>query len=314
MPERIPYGMDHDFWSWSPIAKRPALQWPNGARVAVCLLVDLGHYEWKPPEGAFDPPSNTAPMSLNVYPDYPTVTHREYGHRIGIYRIMEVLERHGVKATAPMDAHTADHYPILVRETAARGWEIAAHGVTQRQAITSLMSEEEEREYIAHSLESVTKACGALPAGWVGPAYSQSERTLTLLAEMGIRYVCDIPNDEQPYVITTPKGDLCALPVMFELGDEIMQFNRKVAVQHWARLVREAFDVLHRDGGRLLVLHVHPWCVGQPYRIKYFNEVVEHIAGHPGVWMATGAEIADWYRRQDGAVSDTTGPEARRSP
>ena len=120
MPERIPYGMDHDFWSWSPIVKRPALQWPNGARVAVCLLVDLGHYEWKPPEGAFDPPSNTAPMSLNVYPDYPTVTHREYGHRIGIYRMMEVLERHGVKATAPMDAHTADHYPILVRETAAR--------------------------------------------------------------------------------------------------------------------------------------------------------------------------------------------------
>src|SRR5205085_1225417 len=123
-----------------------------GERLAVCLLVDLGHYEWRPREGAFDPGSHTAPMSLNPYPDYPTVTHREFGHRVGIFRVMEVLDRLGVKATVPMDAYTAERYPILVEECEARGWELIGHGLTQRDAITSLMSEDDERAYLRRSL------------------------------------------------------------------------------------------------------------------------------------------------------------------
>jgi hypothetical protein len=116
---------------------------------------------------------------------------------------------------------------------------------------------------------------------------------------MGVEYVCDIPNDEQPYRVTTPAGDLTALPVMLELDDVMMHFNRKVTIQHWSRLVREAFNVMYRDGkqsGRLLVLNLHPWCVGQAWRVKYLEEIVAHMVRRQGVWMATGSEVHDYFR------------------
>lgn len=301
MTLRFKYGMDQDYWDWSPIVKRPPLQWPNGARLAVCLLVDLGYYDWKPPQGAFDPPTHTPPHSMNAYPDYVTVTHREYGHRVGIFRMMDVLDRHGVKATVPMDAWTADHYPLLVGECQKRGWEFIGHGLSQRQAISSLMAEAEERAYIQKSIDAVRRATGKPPAGWLGPEHSQSARTPAILAEMGIRYCCDFPNDDQPYRLHTPAGELYALPTMIEIGDVFGHFNRKLPLPRWVQMVKDTFDVMHAEAaetGLALVFRLHPWCIGQPYRIKYLEDLIQHIAGRKGTWMATGSEIIDWYRRQ----------------
>lgn len=301
MPSQFEYGMDQDYWDWSPITRRPVLQWPGGARLAVCLLVDLGHYEWAPPPGAFDPPTHVPPHSLNPYPDYVTVTFREYGHRIGIFRMMEILDHYGVRATVPMDAHTAEHYPQLVDECLDRRWELIGHGITQRQAITSLMSEEQERVYIRDSIDSLQRATGRAPAGWLGPEHSQSARTPSILAEYGIRYCCDFPNDEQPFRVRTASGELYALPCMIEIGDTIGHYNRKLPLPRWVQMVKEAFDVMYEDAaqtGLLLAFRLHPWCMGQPYRIKYLDEIVAHIARHPGTWLATGSEIIEWYRAQ----------------
>ncbi|MGZ5260582.1 MAG: polysaccharide deacetylase family protein, partial [Burkholderiales bacterium] len=277
MPFKFKYGMDQEYWDWSPLVKRPVLQWPNGAKLAVCLLVELGHYEWKPPEGAFDPPTHTPPHSMNPYPDYVTVTFREYGHRIGIFRMMEVFDRYHVKATVPMDAYTAEHYPGLVNECQDRAWEIIGHGITQRQAITSLMSEAEERDYIGRSIDALRKATGKAPGGWLSPEHSQSTRTPKILAEMGVRYCCDLPNDEQPYRLHTPSGELFALPCMIEIGDTVGHYNRKLPLQRWVQMVNETVEVMCEDAsetGLLLAFRLHPWCVGQPYRIKYLEEIV----------------------------------------
>ena len=316
--------MDHGYWSWSPIVARPVLQWPGAARLAVCLLVDLGHYEWAPPAGAFDPPTHVPPHSLNPYPDYVTVTFREYGHRIGIFRIMQALDAHGVKATVPMDAHTAEHYPQLVDACLERGWELIGHGLTQRQAITSRMTEAEERAYIGKSIEALERAAGKAPAGWLGPEHSQSSRTPSILAELGIRYCCDFPNDEQPFRIRTAAGELYALPCMIEIGDVMGHFNRKLPLARWVAMVKEAFDVMYEDAaesGLLLAFRVHPWCMGQPYRIRYLEEVVAHIAGRAGAWLATGSQIIDWYREQPharvtlrDAVAGSIEPNTRNGP
>ena len=301
MTSQFKYGMDHEYWDWSPIVRRPLLKWPNAARLAVCLLVDLGHYEWKQPEGAFDPPTHMPPHSMNPYPDYVTVTHREYGHRVGIFRMMEILDKYSVKVTVPMDAYTADHYPTLVNECQNRGWEIIGHGITQRQAITSRMSEEVERLYIQQSLHALRQATGKPPVGWLGPEHSQSARTPKILAEMGIRYCCDFSNDEQPYRVHTPTGELYALPTMIEIGDTMGHYNRKLPLQRWVQMVKETFDVMHSDAqetGLLLAFRLHPWCVGQPYRIKYLEQIIAHLTSHEGVWISTGSEIINWYRQQ----------------
>ena len=297
-------GMDHDYWDWSPFIVRPVLKWPNDAKLAICLLVDLGHYEWQPPPEAFDPPSHTPPHSMNPYPDYVTVTFREYGHRVGIFRIMQAFDKHGIKATVPMDAYTADHYPGLIRECQSRGWEIIGHGLTQRQAITSLMTEEQERNYIECSLAALEQATGRRPLGWLGPEHSQSTRTPKILAEFGLRYCCDFPNDEQPYRVLTPSGELYALPCMIEIGDVMGHFNRKLSMKRWVRMVKETFDVMYEEGadsGLFLEFRLHPWCIGQSYRIRYLEEILAYIK-RSDVWIATGSEIVDWYRKQPHAA------------
>ena len=291
------YRMDHGHYAWSPIVSRERLTWPNDARVAVAFVIGLGHYEAAPPAGAFDPPTHRSPLRIMPPPDYPTVTHREYGHRVGIFRLFDLFDAHAIRATAAVDALTAQGYPRLVTECRRRGWDVIAHGVGQRRAITAEMPEAEERAYIRVALDAVGSAAGAMPVGWLSPEQSESTRTLGLLAEMGVDYLCDWANDDQPYLIGPADRSLVSLPLMQEISDVSLHWNRRVTMARWAAVVCEAFDTLYREGGRLFALPLHPWCIGQPFRVRYLQQVLEHITKHAEVWATTGAEIAAWHRR-----------------
>ncbi len=293
------YRMDHGHYTWSPIVRRERLTWPDGARIAVAFVVSLGHYEADPPSGAFDPPTHRSPLRIMPPPDYPTVTHREYGHRVGIFRLFDLFDAHAIRATAAVDALTAQGYPRLVTECRRRGWEVIAHGVSQRRAITAEMSEADERAYIRFALDTVASVANVMPSGWLSPEQSESTRTPGLLAEAGVDYVCDWANDDQPYLIG-PADRLVSLPLMQDISDVNLHWNRRVTMARWAALVCEAFDTLYRESresGRLFVLPLHPWCIGQPFRLAYLHQVLAHIRKHDQVWAATGAEIATWYRR-----------------
>ena len=112
--------------------------------------------------------------------------------------------------------------------------------------------------------------------------------------------MCDWANDEQPYLMNTPGGGLVALPVMLELDDINALWDRRVPVDRYAELLKESFETMYRDGehgGRLMVLNLHPWLIGQPFRIGCLSEALGDITRHQGVWSATGSEVVDWYRR-----------------
>jgi allantoinase len=280
-------GMDHDHYDWSPLnARRPVLAWPGGARVAVCVVVSLEHMEWSRPAGAYQVPNLAGGYGQGPFPDVTAWSHREYGHRVGIFRVLDALDAHGVEPTIAMDALTAEHYPFLVRHCRGRGDEIIGHGVSVNRMITSRMSEDEERQYIRGAIDSLTRAFGAPPRGWLGPEYGESTRTPALLAEAGIQYVCDWVNDEQPYALRVPRGELYALPVSLPLDDVHALWDRRVDVDRYGRMIEETFDVLHRDGergGRLLVLRLHPWLIGQPFRIGVLETALRHIVSREGV-------------------------------
>ena len=305
MPAQRRYGMDHPHYDWSPITTRGILRWPQDARVALCAIVTLEHMEWLPPEGSFQPANLAGGSAARPFPDYARLSHREYGHRVGIFRVLDVLEKHGIKPTVALDALTAANYPYLVRHLLDRGCEIIGHGVSVSRMITSNMSEQEERDYIQESLAALTTATGATPQGWLGPEYGESSRTPQLLAEAGIRYLCDWANDEQPYPLTTPQGEILALPIMLEMDDVNALADRRVDVDRYAQLLKDGFDTLYEDGAanaRLLALHLHPWLIGQPFRIGYLDDALGHMVRRQGVWAASGGEIVDWYRRNPPAA------------
>lgn len=283
MPAQRSFGMDHPHHGWSPIINRPTLRWPQDARVALCVVLVLEHMEWQAPAGSFQAANLSGGSAPRAFPDYARLSHREYGHRVGIFRLLDVLEKHGVPATIAMDAMTAENYPYLVRHCLDRGCEIIGHGISVSRMITSDMSEGEEREYIATSLAALAQATGKTPQGWLGPEYGESNRTPQLLAEAGLRYVCDWANDEQPYPMTTGDNPFYALPLLYELDDVASLAQRKVTVEDYQRRLTESFDTLHEDGadtGRVMALNWHPWLVGQPFRVSSVDAALEIGRAH----------------------------------
>ena len=270
-------GMDHPHYPWMPQIGRPQFNWPGGADLALCVILYLEHFE----------PSGTI--------EHSEYSRREYGNRIGIFRLMEAMDGAGIRGTVALDVHTALKSPYLVQACQSRDWEIMAHGIVGNRPITSEMGEEEERSYIIQTLDEMEEITGDRPVGWLGAEFGESERTPALLAEYGLRYVCDWPNDEQPYLMTVPKGLLVSLPILLELDDEFSIEQRHISTRRWARSVDEAASVLAADGSasaRLLTLSIHPWIMGQPHRIRIFEDLIKRLVA-AGAWLATGYDIAE---------------------
>ena len=302
MPAQRTFGMDHPHHEWSPITSRPALRWPGDAPVALCVILVLEHMEWQPPEGSFQVANLAGGSAPRAFPDYARLSHREYGHRVGIFRLLDILEKHGIPATIAMDAITADNYPYLVRHCLDRGCEIIGHGVSVSRMITSNMSESAERAI--HSLfDRLRDSRHRSGSDGAGSARSMENPNglPRLLAEAGIGYVCDWANDEQPYAMTAGNGPFFALPLLYELDDVASLAQRKVTVSDYQRRITESFDILREDGAsnaRLMALNWHPWLVGQPFRVRAVDSALEYLMKSGSVWAATGSEIIEWYRTQ----------------
>ena len=180
-------GMDHALYGFSPLPERAPLRWPGDRLLAGTVFLYLEHWELLPPEGTLRDPRFRDPFG-DFKPDYRTYTWREYGNRIGIFRLLDVLDRTGLKVTVATNASACDRYPYLVEELRRRRYEFAAHGSHATRLLTSRMTEAEEREFIASSVARVSRAGGAPCVGWIGQDYAESERTPVLLAESGLAY------------------------------------------------------------------------------------------------------------------------------
>lgn len=284
---------DHNRFPYSPIIDRKPLRWPKGARVAVWVIPNIEHF-------LFDRPSTSAThATTSLVPDVLNYSWRDYGVRVGIWRLMEIMERHGFKGTVALNSDVCDRYPRIIEEGNHLQWEWMGHG-TNNSTLINRQSENEERALVAGVVQTIERATGSHPRGWLSPALSESHRTLDILAENKIEYVCNWVNDEQPYPMRVHNGSILSMPYSIEINDIPAFLDQKQSGETFGRMICDQFDGLYEDGaksGRVMAIALHPFLIGHPHRSKYFAQALAHIASRQEVWIAKGGEIADWYKK-----------------
>lgn len=286
-------GPDHPYSGFRILPEAPRFTWPNGARIALTVTLLLDYWEVNPPKDDSRDPRIVSPLG-NFFPDWLTWSQRQYGARVGIFRVLDVLDRFGITPSVGLGAEAARRYPELVDELLRRNACFMAHGDFATRRLTSRMTEEQERAVIAASRDAVAAATGEVPHGWCGQDFNQSARTPALLAEAGFTYTTDWANDDRPYLL----GKLVALPPQPEWNDLECMWLRRVPPKKWADNIAEAFDVLHAEGGGVFNLTLHPWIAGQAHRIRYLREALEAVLGKPAIWRTTTDALAAAAREQ----------------
>lgn len=269
-------------------APRAPVRWPNGARLAVWVVPNVEVFDPALPLGAGIAAGDTAAMAV-----------REYGNRVGLGRLRDVLAEHGVRTTAAMNAGFAQRYPELARELVADGWEPMGHGYVNNRRLTGYPVEK-ERELIAGCLATLESVTGVRPRGWLSPGLLETANTLTHLVAEGVQYVADHVCDDRPFPIPVGTGSILSVPYSVETNDKPAYDRAGLTPPEFAALAKRQFDVLYAESAHtaaVFALALHPYLSGVPHRIGAVDEVLRHIGTHDGVWWATGAEIADAYSR-----------------
>ncbi|TDD29297.1 polysaccharide deacetylase [Kribbella turkmenica] len=273
-------------FDYSPITERPPLTWPDGKRVAFYVGLNIEHF-------LPDLPS-TSIWPLELKPDPLNHGWRDYGARVGIWRTMDVLDRHGVRASVLLNSMAAEHNPQIITAGVDRGWAWLAHGRTNSSLHTGL-APDEERRVLIDIVDTIESATGSRPKGWMGPGLTETHNTPELLAELGLSYVLDWTNDDQPYRLNVP--GMLSVPYTVELNDLII-FQRGITGPEFVQMIKDQYAVLSAEsehGGRVMPLALHPFVIGQAFRTKYLDEALAFLASQPDVWLTTSDEIAAHY-------------------
>jgi peptidoglycan/xylan/chitin deacetylase (PgdA/CDA1 family) len=282
--------MENRRYDYSPIIRRAKIEWPNHGRIALWVAPNIEYFHFNMPIRG---------SGSNHTPDVPGYTLRDYGSRVGVFRIMNVLDKYGIRASVLLNAEVCEHHGPIIEEGNKRQWEWLGHGMTNSISMLDYAAEE-ERAIIRKVKEIITQTTGKAPKGWLGPGLGETYNTPDHLAAEGFEYVCDWACDEQPIPMRVKSGRMLIVPYQLGINDLPVFTREHRTGQEYFRMVCDQFDTLYQDsesGGRVLCLPLHPYVIGVPHRIKYLDAALAYICSHRGVWRTTGCEIADWYYR-----------------
>lgn len=284
-------GLDHDRFDRRYLRDLPNVAWPDGQRLKLWLTVHLEHFPMDMPAKPFVPPGGMD----RPYPSVWDYSSRDYGNRVGIYRLFKVLDKHSVRATAAMNSAVAERHPFLLEEIMRRGWEVAAAGTDMGALFHGERDPAEEAAQIAASFATLRRLSGQEVTGWHSPAHSQSEQTPDVVAAQGGRYIADWINDDMPYVFRTTHGDLLQMPLSWDLSDHKILHSQNMPIVDYEWQMSAAFDALQaeaiNEGARILSLSLSPWIIAQPGRIRALDRLLTRFLAEPGVGVATGEEL-----------------------
>lgn len=289
-------GMDHDLYDWSNALKRKPIRFPDGVKLALWITPVLEFFPLTPnAEGPRAPGHMVTP-----FPDLRTYTTKDYGNRVGIFRILKLLDDFEVTASVVMNAAIAERYPALLREITERRFEIIAHGGDMNDVLTDSMGEDAELSRITDTLDRFASAGVRCISGWLSPGRLQSARTPDLLARAGLEYHCDWVNDDLPYAMRTGSGAILAMPFSQDLEDRKLMVDLRQPEVRYIEQVLDAANLLLGEaehcGGRILHLPLHPYVIGQPFRIAALKELLATLTARDAVCAMTGRQIAHFWK------------------
>jgi peptidoglycan/xylan/chitin deacetylase (PgdA/CDA1 family) len=280
----------HGRYDYHPLPGRARYAWPGGARLAVYIGLNLEHFAFGEGLGAELAPGGPQPDILNY-------AWRDYGNRVGAWRLIQLLDALALPATVLLNSAMYDYAPALVAAHRDRGDEIAGHGRTNSER-QSALPEAEERRLIAESTAAIARHEGAAPRGWLSPWIAESRATPDLLAEAGYRYSLNWCADDQPIWKRTAHGRLLAVPYPQEVNDIPSIAVRRDGAAQFADMIVDDFDERLdqvADGiPQVMGIALHPYLVGQPYRLRQLRRALAHVAARrEAVWVTTAGAICD---------------------
>jgi allantoinase len=277
----------HGRYAYSSILSRPDYSWPGGKRLAVYIALNIEGFAYGMGKGAAIAPPEQA-TSHSIY------SWRDYGNRVGMWRLFELFDELGLPIEAQMNTAIYEMAPDIPQKLRARGDEILGHGETNSEEQGHLR-EEQEREMIARVTATIERQEGKKPVGWMSPWLSNSGVTADLLQEAGYRYFMDWTMDDQPVWLKTRKGRILSIPYPIEVNDTRGIVWYRHTSEEFCDMIVDQFDeMLQQSKGQPLVcpISLHPFVIGRPYRIRRLRRALEHILRHrEQVWITRPRDI-----------------------
>ncbi|WP_420226363.1 polysaccharide deacetylase [Pigmentiphaga litoralis] len=287
---RKPLLPQHSRYDYVPLPERKDYAWPEGKRLAFCLTTNIEWFAFGAGMG-HDPAKTGEPQTHRNY------SWRDYGNRIGIWRLLDLLDELDLPAAHNCNSLVYDYAPQIMDALRARGDEVVAHGRSNAENLRGLWEPDEER-ILREITETITQHEGAAPKGWMGSGAYETSNTLDLLKEIGYEYVMDWPMDDQPVWLRTKHGPLLSVPYPIELNDSQVVIHRKQDAGDFCQMIIEQFDeMLEQSVKHPLVMNVsvHPYVFGQPFRLRMLRRALKHCVDHVGsdaVWWTRPRDVA----------------------
>ena len=283
----------HNRYDYCPLPERPDFLWPGGKRLAVCICNNIEVFSFLSGLGS-DNASLTAPQTTRNY------AWRDYGNRVGQWYLFDLLQEYGLPASHNINSMLIDECPQIAARIKQRGDEFIGHGRTNAERQDAL-GEREEKQLIAEATQSIKRYTGVQPHGWLGPYLAQSAVTLDLLKEAGYKYVLDWPADDQPFWMRTRSGPLLSVPYSLELNDSPVIVFRHEAVANFEKMMIDQFDEMllqSRKWSLVYSLVIHPFIIGQPFRLRALRRALAHIVeSRDDLWITTPGSVAMHFEK-----------------
>lgn len=279
--------------------KRKPIKWPNGARIAItpCVAFETWPEDLGGPNTLQQENRRSFPRNAETKRNLAIITDREFGERVGIYRMLDVFEQEKIRTSFFPTGITVENYPEIFKDAAQYGHEIGTE--TWIHDYSYMKKRAQEKRDLVKTSAAVKKVVGKAPVGYLSTGVAPSFSTPEVILECGYTYWMDPQHQETPYTLKVGKKELTVLSYFQDLNDYSSYQRAGRTPRDMLQMWIDTFDCLYEEGGadpKFMMWGNHPFVGGRPFRALLLREFIRYAKKHKKVWFATAGEVAQWYR------------------